>query len=116
MDTQHVPELTKRDLQRILAREFPDSGMSEAEALLSGYGTEPGHCERTRVLIAAMKLAGGNLRSLADAVAMAVVDYRDVLAYAEYPSYAGLPHDAPDDRRRAARADDWRQYQHWLRR
>jgi hypothetical protein len=48
-------------------------------------GIEPNAEERERVQLAILKLSGGDVEKLREQVRIAKEDYRDVLAYAEYP-------------------------------
>ena len=81
-------------------------------ALVSGSNMTPPF-----IRIAALRLAEGDIRKLRSAVATARQDYRDVLAYAEYPGYfdsvpaAGAL--SPEERKRIIDAD-WNQYREWL--
>jgi hypothetical protein len=64
---------------------FPSEDPQEIIAILDEYGTEPHERERERVQIAVLKLSVENMDHLHEHVAMAKRDYRDILAYAEYP-------------------------------
>lgn len=85
--------------------------------LLNEYGAEEWHHERSRVQLAALKLAGGDLKKLRLQMNIAKYDYRDVLAPAEYPEYmkkfSGARH-PPADEREQVIEDDWKQYESWL--
>jgi hypothetical protein len=58
---------------------------STAEQQLDRYGVESHEREKDRVQLAILKLANGDLAKLAEMVAIAKRDYRDVLSWAEYP-------------------------------
>jgi len=71
------------------------------------------------VQLAILKLSGGERERLPDLVKMAKLDWRDVLAYAEYPEEMKT---GPIEMRslsssatRTIRRRDKRQYQKWLR-
>lgn len=55
--------------------------------MLDEYGTENWQRETHRVLLAALKLAAGNIKRLRYEIEGAKRDYRDVLGPAEYPGY-----------------------------
>ena len=85
--------------------------------MLGEYGTESWQRETDRVRLAVLKLAAGNMEKLRQGMETAKKDYRDVLAYAEYPGYMsrvpGPGARPPDEVRRIVDAD-WKQYQDWL--
>jgi hypothetical protein len=85
----------KNQLSRLIARDFPDHPQSEVETILSAFGQESWHQEILRVKRACIKLSDGNLDKLRDAVATACIDYRDVLAWAEYPNRMRIPAGEP---------------------
>jgi aminopeptidase N len=96
-----------------LGRMFPDEAeRAQAREALWLYGTESWERERERVRLAILKLAGASLEQIRCYCALAKVDVRDVLAWAEYPSWmarqarVGLERIAAAERRR---------YQAWLR-
>lgn len=64
---------------------FPNDDHEKIMAVLDLYGTELYEQERERVQIAILKLSGGDVEELRENVRMAKSDFRDVLAYAEYP-------------------------------
>ena len=107
---QPVPAVTAADLARVLEREFPGAAAARAEAVLAAYGRESWHREPTRVKLAILKLARGDLAKLEAFTKVASTDYRDVLAWAEYPAYV----DASRPERDAAIERDWRAYARWL--
>jgi hypothetical protein len=98
-------------------RYWPDEDPAEIIAILNQYGGsgEPG---RTRVQLAILKLAEGQKERLPELVQMAKRDYRDVLAYAEYPEQ--IKTDVADlmamskEERKALRQRDKEQYRKWL--
>lgn len=77
--------------------------------------------ERSRVQLAVIKLTDGSFAELEDCIDMARTDYRDVLAYAEYPEAMKLGFAAGSqlsahqpDELSSIRARDRRQYEAWL--
>jgi hypothetical protein len=102
----------------VVKRDFPTSQFPAVIAALNEYGRESWHREPARVRLAVLKLAQGNLKSLRAALKTAKEDFRDVLAYAEYPAYFQdvSPSDADPAKRRRAIDADWQQYRDWLER
>lgn len=77
-------ELTAALLEALVARLFPGVD-GEAARVLGQYGTRPHEREAIRVRVAALKLSDGSLEQLRELISHAKRDYRDVLAWAEYP-------------------------------
>jgi hypothetical protein len=69
--------------------------------------------EPDRVALACLKLSGGDPVKLQAAVDAALLDYRDVLAWAEYPRQMRLGPNAPADAVQRARRDDAEEYRRW---
>ena len=115
---QPVPNVTEADVGRVVRRDFSPGQVDAAHVLLGEYGGKDWHREVTRVRLAALKLASGNLKKLREAIRTANQDFRDVLSYAEYPGYFTTirPEESDDARRAAAIEEDWRQYREWLER
>ena len=116
---QPIPEVTDSDVTRIVKRDFPTGQFDAVMSILNEYGTEDWQRGISRVRLAVLKLADGDLQTLRREIDVAKRDYRDVLASAEYPEYmqkvspsAAL---AEVERERIIRAD-WMQYQSWLNR
>jgi len=70
--------------------------------------------EGHRVAVACLKLTGGSLKKLKECAKAALADYRDILAWAEYPRYLQLDPGATPEQRAAARRADAQEYSHWL--
>lgn len=111
--SQHIPEYTDSDFERVLAREFPGSASEEARRILMAYGLDPCHSWPLRVRMACIRLARGSLVNLGKYIEAACGDPRDVLAWAEYGNFWGA-RSAAD--RRAASRKDCDELQEWLRR
>jgi hypothetical protein len=109
-------------IERKLVSAWPDPAERErARAELSRYGTEPYEREVDRVRLAILRLCEGRLERLAEWVAEAKNDYRDVLVAAEYPAegealWALHPDLSEEERRRLEelRERDRVQYEKWL--
>jgi hypothetical protein len=97
---------------------WPEHDSAEIMAELDRYGVEPHERERDRVQLGILKLSGGQLKRLPALVDMAKGDYRDVLAYAEYPEEARLSYEVkrrlPPEELQAIRARDREKYLRWL--
>ena len=102
----------------VLAARFPDRNLRrQVEAILDGYGGDGSNHKPTRVRLAVLKLAGRDLEAIKRNVGYALTDYRDVLAWAEYPQAMKkdswrLPAGSPEKMK--LNADDRHQYQVWL--
>jgi len=101
-----------------LKQAFPqEEGFREALALLDTYGTEPYERERERVQIAVIKLSAGDVYELLSYVEAAKADYRDVLAWAEYPEQnrtGASRYNTPPETIAQIEARDRKQYLDWL--
>ena len=117
--SQPIPEVTDNDVTRIVRRDFPAEQFEDVMSILNDYGTEGGQHSISRVRLAVLKIADGDLQALGREINVAKRDYRDVLAYAEYPEYmqkvSPSAEPAEVERERIIRAD-WKQYQFWLNR
>jgi hypothetical protein len=115
----YVPSVSHADVLRIVGRDYPHEEREVILDQLNRYGRESWHMEIDRVRIAILMLAEADTGQVAGCVEMACRDYRDVLAWAEYPNAMrlGFP-DGPDAaaRRQEARKADEAQYYEWLRR
>jgi hypothetical protein len=108
-------ELTAALVEALVTRLFRPEVRVEATNVLAQYGTQAHEREDIRVRVAALKLSGGSLDRLRELVATAKRDYRDVLAWAEYPEELRSPTwrmPAADQAR--IRAADRAQYIAWL--
>lgn len=84
-----------------------------AVEILAAYGRESYEYEVIRVRLAIIKLAGPDLDCISTYTAAAKADYRDVLAWAEYPGQMAEPL-ATGEARKALEDADRRQYDAWL--
>jgi hypothetical protein len=100
-----------------LASLFPSGTDRErARGDLAEYGGDELHRDVDRVRLAILRLSEGDPDRVSELVALALTDYRDVLAAAEYPNYSqlepGIDPNAPEAQE-AIRAD-WEQYNDWV--
>ena len=104
MTTGDIPRLTAADITRIARRELGANADAALE-ILAELGTQSWHAEVHRVRAATLFLAKGDIDELRRLVRAACIDYRDVLMWAEYPSYDEGP---------TARKEDAERYRAWL--
>lgn len=105
---------TSEMVANALGRLFPPPLQTMARAELDRYGTSGTEAEIERVRLAILKVSDGDLGRLAEGVALAKRDYRDVLAVAEYPAEFSRPGATSEADLMAARAADRAQYSNWL--
>ena len=109
---QPTPSVTRSDVERIVRRDFPSEDFATVMALLDEYGTRDHETEQDRVQLAVLKNAAGSIDELLIQIQMAKMDYRDVLSWAEYPSYRWGEKDEPKIQKMYR--DDGQQYSDWL--
>lgn len=112
---------TSRDkVLKKVNRYWPDVDPQEIMEILDRYGVERYERGRARVQLAILKLSQGDRDRLEAYVKMAKRDYRDVLAYAEYPEEMRTGPVAmrqlSAEEAKALRRRDKAQYRQWLRR
>ena len=99
---------------------WPDEDPLVILDLLNQYGTEESERGRTRVHLAILKLSEGELSKLPKLIDMAKRDYRDVIAYAEYPEHMKLGflkmRELSPEQQKALKKQDAKQYAEWLNR
>ena len=101
-----------------VARYWPDVNPQEIMTVLDEYGVNSSERGCVRVQLAILKLSNGQRDQLAELVRMAKRDYRDVVAYAEYPEemrigFVGV-RKLPAEEVKAVRQRDKEQYLEWL--
>ncbi len=113
---QPVPRVTGADVERIIRRDFGAELFAEALAILDQYDAKSGP-PIPRIQLAVLKLAGGDLGALRSYMQAAKMDYRDVLAWAEYSGYfknVSDDQEMPPHEIERIIDDDWKQYEAWL--
>ena len=113
---QPVPRVIAADVARVVERDFREADRAGVRAALAKYTESDGSAPLARVHLAILKLSEGNPEKVAEHVQNALIDYRDVLAWAEYPRYSargGFDSDAEEER---TIAEDWAEYKEWLER
>ena len=94
---------------------FPNTDTSAIMSILDQYGVEPYEQERERVQVAILKLSDGDMQSLKESVEAAKQDYRDVLAYAEFPlEMKSETWKLDEQKAKEIREKDRKQYLEWL--
>lgn len=114
---QPIPAVNEIDVIRIVKRDYSTAQFDTVMTILDEYGTEDWQRGVNRVRLAVLKLAGGDIQALRREIDVAKRDYRDVLAYAEYPEYmkkvSPFANITELERKKIILAD-WMQYQSWL--
>lgn len=103
-------------LEQKLRALFPEAHQyTHARQELERYGIESHEQEAVRVRLAVLKLAGADLRQMHSYIDAAKSDFRDVLAWAEFP--AQMQSDSwrlPPHQQQPLIAQDRKQYEDWL--
>jgi hypothetical protein len=109
---QPTPSVSRSDVERIVQRDFLSEDFATVMALLDEYGTRSHETEKDRVQLAMLKNAAGSIDELLIQIQTAKMDYRDVVSWAEYPSYRW---DEKDEAKlQKIYREDWQQYSDWL--
>jgi hypothetical protein len=112
---QPTPTVDRISVERIVRRDFPSEDFATVMALLDEYGTKSYETEKDRVQLAVLKNAAGSVDELLIQIQTAKMDYRDVLAWAEYPSYLKMQIGEKDEAKiQKAYREDYQQYSDWL--
>ena len=109
---------TKKKLFKKIQTHWPEVNLQEIIDLLDQYGVESYEKEVTRVQLAILKLCQGDRSQLQTLVKTAKIDYRDVLAWAEYPEELKVGFvelkKMPAEEVKIIRQQDREQYLQWL--
>jgi hypothetical protein len=115
--TVNQPVVNEDNVVRVARRGFPLGQFDTVMAVLAEYGTEDWEHEVHRVRLVVLKLAAGDLTVLRQEIDLAKHDFRDVLAYAEYPEYmmkVSPGFNLPKKQVQDVIARDRSQYENWL--
>lgn len=109
---------TENIIKQKISQLWPEHESHEILKILDQYGAESYHKEIKRVHLAIIKLSEGDLGRLKHFVDVARSDYRDVLAFAEYPGemklgFLGKKELTPEEVHEL-RKRDREQYLDWL--
>ena len=113
---QPVPNVSAADVARVIKRDFPPEKHAAVKDLLNQYKQQHGPVPPPRVHLAVLKLSEGSVQKVARFIQESFVDYRDVLAPAEYPRYSARGGFDSDEEEQQVIADDWAEYRGWLER
>lgn len=80
-----MSDYTKQKVEEKARQSFTPADLPGVLQTLETYGVESHERERERVQLGILKLSGGDLVKLRELVEVAKRDYRDILAWAEYP-------------------------------
>jgi hypothetical protein len=118
MVMQHETSALATSVLRKIQRYWPDENPQVILDILNAYGTAEMERGRTRVHLAILKLSDGQKERLPELVAMAKRDYRDVIAYAEYPEQMKMGfikmRQLSTNERKALKKRDVKQYADWM--
>ncbi len=112
---QYVPDVSEDDIERIVKRDFAIEQKDEILTLIRQIKVR----EKTRVVLACLKIADGNLEKLQAELSNASGYWREIVGQAEYPNYTKKWfHDdkLPAKDRDKIIEKDRKQYQDWLNR
>ncbi len=114
--TQPIPVVTPQDVERVVGRDFKPEERLPATQELTRCTLAGNTQVQARVQLAVLKLAAGDLERLRMSVEVALADFRDVIAPAEYPRC--LRADSLSSLSWLARSRiysaDWKEYKAWL--
>jgi hypothetical protein len=109
-----IPCITNADIKRIIERDFPKNERDRVIKTLNRYKSES-EKGANRVHAAILKISDGSVEKVEKNVEVAIIDYRDVLSWAEYPSYSkNLFEEFSYEKEKQQNDDDWQQYNEWL--
>lgn len=108
-------EYTRELVMKKSKEVFPQEDRTMVMSLLDQYGGEPHEQERERVQLAILKLSDGDMEKLRERIKVAKEDFRDVLAYAEYPlQMKSVTRKVGAREAKEIREKDRKQYLDWL--
>lgn len=110
---QPTGKVTDALLERLVRREFGDRS-SEVKQKLQKVESETPN-SRNRISASILKLSEKNFDAIDHLIEVANIDFRDVIASAEYPGCLKVGFDIPENRRKQIYLADWKQYSKWLR-
>ena len=113
-----MPHNTSQVVRTKIKHYWPDQDPEKIIKILRRYGQDDYEKESPRVQLAIIKLSDGDLEKLEEYVNLAKQDYRDVLAFAEYPEEMRTGflemREMTEDEVKAIRERDRDQYLSWL--
>lgn len=113
LEIQPVAKVTTNQLERLIAREFPEYIDEVTCKFYKVRGDKPNGINRISAAI--LKLVNKNISLIDPYIEMANADSRDVLSQAEYPRCSKLGFvDFDKKKMMSIYLDDWREYSKWL--
>ena len=113
--TQHIPEVTEADIDRIVRRDYPPEFHDEIHERIRAVEV----IDKTRVIMACLKAGKGDMNTCRGHLANASGWWREIISEAEYPNYTKVWfHDerlSTEERERIIEKDKT-QYLAWLNR
>jgi|SRR6185312_3833448 hypothetical protein len=102
MHSQPIPSVTWTDVEVLVRRDYSGDHFSEVFSILKEYEKHSSDEDPSRVQVAVLKLAHGNVERLRLHVKAATFDRRDVVLAAQYPEYLknGFPVEALPSQRK----------------
>jgi hypothetical protein len=116
MKSQPIAKVSEDDVERIIKRDFTNEKSETIMNIFYEYKSESIQ-GRNRVLISILKLSDGDINKLRKYVEIAKTDYRDVIAWAEYPNYFEntMKNNKLSQKEIEKLYDlDWQEYQKWF--
>jgi hypothetical protein len=110
---QPTPSVNEDDVERVVRRDYPASSVEDILGLIRTVEVQ----EKARVVLACLKIAGGNVERLRSELANASGYYREILSEAEYALASkrwSRIKSLTDEEVQAIYERDWRQYFEWL--
>jgi hypothetical protein len=109
-----VARVSDKTIERLLLREFGNHACEAEEKFLRVKCDTPGG--RNRISAAILKLSNGDLDKIDHYIDLCNLDFRDVVAPAEYPRYTAVAfNEIPRWKQRQFYLADWKEYSYWLR-
>ena len=81
---QFIPQVSQEDVERVLQRDFPVEHWQELRDVIQLVQVR----EKHRVILACMKVSGGDVQKLKGNLNEAAGYYREIIGEAEYPFYS----------------------------
>jgi len=102
MHSQPIPSVTWTDVEELVRRDYSADQVGEVSSILKEYEKDSSDQEPSRVQVAVLKLAHGNVERLRLHIKAATINRRDVVLAAQYPEYLknGFPVEALPSQRK----------------
>ncbi len=110
---QFIPKVSETDVHRIVKRDY----LLNQHAMILEMIEKAGQKENTRIVLACLKNASGNIKKLKGMLSDAGGDWREIISQAEYPNYSKKLFridQLPESEQQAIIDADKSQYLDWL--